>query len=31
MNAAELPDMISLAARIGADVFAFGRYCPTKG
>lgn len=30
MNAAELPDMISLAARIGADVFAFGRYCPTK-
>ena len=22
--------MISLAARIGADVFAFGRYCPTK-
>ena len=31
MNDAELPDMISLAARIGADVFAFGRYCPTKG
>lgn len=31
MNVAELPDMISLAARIGADVFAFGRYCPTKG
>ena len=31
MNAAELPDMIGLAARIGADVFAFGRYCPTKG
>lgn len=31
MNAAELPDMIGLAARIDADVFAFGRYCPTKG
>lgn len=31
MNAAELPDMIGLAARIGADAFAFGRYCPTKG
>ena len=30
MNDAELPDMISLAARIGADVFAFGCYCPTK-
>lgn len=31
MNADELPDMIDLAARIDADVFAFGRYCPTKG
>ena len=31
MNDAEPPDMISLAARIGADMFAFGRHCPTKG
>lgn len=31
MNADEIPDMIRLAARMEADVYAFGRYCPTKG
>lgn len=28
-NAAELPAMIDLAAERGADIFAFGRYCPS--
>ncbi len=31
INADEIPAMIECAANIGADVYAFGRYCPTKG
>lgn len=30
-NAAEIPQLIKLAAQLDVDVFAFGRYCPTKG
>lgn len=30
-NAAEIPELIKLAAELEVDVFAFGRYCPTKG
>lgn len=30
-NAAEFPELIRLVDSLGVDVFAFGRYCPTKG
>lgn len=30
-NAADVPDLIDLAAERGVDVYAFGRYCPTSG
>lgn len=30
-NADEFPELIRLVDRMGVDVFAFGRYCPTKG
>ncbi|OHD27797.1 MAG: radical SAM/SPASM domain protein, ACGX system [Spirochaetes bacterium GWB1_59_5] len=29
-NIAEIPEIISLAVEHGADIFAFGRYCPTS-
>lgn len=29
-NIREIPDVIDLVVRLGVDVFAFGRYCPTS-